>query len=354
MAARRRRAAVVTVIAPGPASAGADRFCVGASLGGRRRRAGRLLVPAAAPDRLEVHVLQRPAHDEIRQCGAPVGQECGDRGGDGGSRYFWPAPRPGNDRVRSRRRWCPARPRLGQRRRIDAGRARRTSARCHRGPAAGGRPGAGRARAACPRRRAVPPTGWRCGRPASPPHPARGWSGRCRRPCSFRPATTARMAMRPSGSTPAVGSSRKATSGRPIRARREREALLLAAGEVTPGGPGHGAEADQVEQLVGRDRVGVVAGEEIEDAARSEHRVHAAPLEHHPDAAGERGVIGDRGRARARARRRRRGAGSPRGSPPSKSCRRRWAQNDEHLAGLGRRGRGRRPRAACRQGRSAR
>ena len=42
-------------------------------------------------------------------------------------------------------------------------------------------------------------------------------------PCSFSPATTARMARRPSGSTPAVGSSRKATSGRPTRARaRER------------------------------------------------------------------------------------------------------------------------------------
>ena len=34
-------------------------------------------------------------------------------------------------------------------------------------------------------------------------------------------------------------------------------------------------EADGFEQIAGRDRVGVVVGEEIEHALGSEHRVHA-------------------------------------------------------------------------------
>ena len=98
--------------------------------------------------------------------------------------------------------------------------------------------------------------------------------------------------MRPSGSTPAVGSSRNATSGRPTSASREGEPLLLAAREMAPGGGRDGAQADQVEQLVRGSGIRVVAGEEVEDPARPEHRVHATALEHDTDAARERGVVG--------------------------------------------------------------
>ncbi len=74
--------------------------------------------------------------------------------------------------------------------------------------------------------------------------------------------------------------------------QREGEPLLLAARQVAPGRGGDGAQADEVEQFVRRHGVGVVAGEEVEDAARAEHGVHAAALEHHPDATAERGVVG--------------------------------------------------------------
>ena len=74
----------------------------------------------------------------------------------------------------------------------------------------------------------------------------------------------------------------------------EGEPLLLAARQVAPGRGGDGAQADEVEQFVRRHGVGVVAGEEVEDAARPEHGVDAAALEHDADAAAERAVVGDR------------------------------------------------------------
>ena len=73
----------------------------------------------------------------------------------------------------------------------------------------------------------------------------------------------------------------------------EGEPLLLPAREVAPGRGGNGAQADQVEQLVRRHGIGVVAGEEAQDAVRPEHGVDAAALEHDADAAAERGVVGD-------------------------------------------------------------
>ena len=110
-------------------------------------------------------------------------------------------------------------------------------------------------------------------------------------PCSLSPATTARMARRPSGSTPAVGSSRKATSGRPTRARaRERRCCS------PPERCRHGVAAtarsptSSSRSSVGNG-VGVVAGEELQDPAWAEHGVDAAALEHDPDAPGERPVL---------------------------------------------------------------
>ncbi len=49
----------------------------------------------------------------------------------------------------------------------------------------------------------------------------------------------------------------------------EGEPLLLAAREVAPRRGGDGAQPDEVEQFVRRHGVGVVAGEEVEDAARA-------------------------------------------------------------------------------------
>ncbi len=75
-------------------------------------------------------------------------------------------------------------------------------------------------------------------------------------PRSLSPATTARMATRPSGSTPAVGSSRNATSGRPISARARESRCCSPPERWRHGVVATAAQADQVEQLVGgaRDR----------------------------------------------------------------------------------------------------
>ena len=130
-------------------------------------------------------------------------------------------------------------------------------------------------------------------------------------------------ARRAAGSKPVVGSSRKTSSGSPTsatpRSRRRfwppesvfdaRVALLL--------------EPDERDHLVDVARLRVVAGE---------HRVHLAHGERSaraPTAGGRRrSARGTRGpaardRGRAPSPRRRRACGSPRGSRPSSSCRRR-------------------------------
>ena len=81
--------------------------------------------------------------------------------------------------------------------------------------------------------------------------------------------------------------------GTPDQGQGEREPLLLAAREVTPGCAGDRTQPHEVEQLVRRHRLGVVAGEEVEDTARPQHGIDAAALEHHPDAAAERSVVGE-------------------------------------------------------------
>ena len=134
----------------------------------------------------------------------------------------------------------------------------------------------------------------------------------------------------------------------------EGEPLLLAAREVAPGRGGDGAQADEVEQLVRRDGVGVVAGEEAQDAVRPEHGVDAAALEHDADAAAERGVVGDGVEPEDPRPRRRPGGGSPRASRRSTSCRRRSGRARPAPRPPRRSGRGRRPRPVSRRVRSAR
>jgi seryl-tRNA synthetase len=64
----------------------------------------------------------------------------------------------------------------------------------------------------------------------------------------------------------------------------EGEPLLFASGEATPGGSSNGGKADPVEERVGLRRSRVVGGGETERVAGVHARVHAAALEHHPDA----------------------------------------------------------------------
>ena len=71
----------------------------------------------------------------------------------------------------------------------------------------------------------------------------------------------------------------------------ESEALLLAARESLEGGSGHGAEPDEVDQLVGVARVFVVGGEQAHGARGVHDRVDAAPLQHDADAGRELAVV---------------------------------------------------------------
>ena len=123
--------------------------------------------------------------------------------------------------------------------------------------------------------------------------------------------------------------------GAPDQGEREREPLLLAAREVAPGRAGDRTQPHEVEELVHGHRFGVVAGEEVEDPARPQHGIDAAALEHDPDAAAERGVVGDGTESQDE---RRAGGGAP--VALEGLDRRRLAgavgpEHDEHLARFG-------------------
>ncbi len=93
------------------------------------------------------------------------------------------------------------------------------------------------------------------------------------------------------GIHPGGGLVEKGDLGAADQGQGQGEALLLAPGEVPPRGGGHRPQPDQVEQFLGRDRIGVVVGEQGEHPARAQHGVDAAPLEHHPDAPAEGPVL---------------------------------------------------------------
>ena len=163
-------------------------------------------------------------------------------------------------------------------------------------------------------------TTWSASRSAS----ASSWVVRTTQtPRSRWSAMTSRTAIRPSGSTPAVGSSRKSTSGRPpgpgpatAAAARRRRAAATGCGAPR-------RRPTRSSSCVGVLGVVVVAGEEVEHLGRAEHRVDAAALEHHADPGHQGGVVADRVEPEDPDRARRRPAGSPRGSRPWWSCRRR-------------------------------
>ncbi len=72
---------------------------------------------------------------------------------------------------------------------------------------------------------------------------------------------------------------------------RERQSLLLAAGEPPVRGATHGGQADPVDQVGRVLGVVVVGGEQLEHPSGTEHRIDASSLEHHPDASHDRGVV---------------------------------------------------------------
>ena len=84
---------------------------------------------------------------------------------------------------------------------------------------------------------------------------------------------------------PAVGSSRKTSSGRRDQRQREREPLLLAAGQPLDRGVGHLGEPDEVEQVARVVRVARVSREQPEQLDGACLAVAADPvLQHHADA----------------------------------------------------------------------
>lgn len=96
--------------------------------------------------------------------------------------------------------------------------------------------------------------------------------------------------MRPTGSTPAVGSSRKAT--RPSHeGEGEGEPLLLAAGQPLVGSPSDSRERQQLQELAGIAWAAVVGSEEAQCPGWAHHRVDTSPLEHDADLRHEHVVV---------------------------------------------------------------
>ena len=81
-----------------------------------------------------------------------------------------------------------------------------------------------------------------------------------------------------------VGSSRNRSSGSPISASADVEPPLLAAREAGDPLVRLLGEPDELDGLVHPARRVVIAGEELDRLAHGELRVHAALLEHDPDA----------------------------------------------------------------------
>ena len=185
----------------------------GRAAAARRPAAARHLVGdglAGHPHRLEVDVLEGLARRQVGEGGAAGRQEVRHGGGRRpASRLRWPRPGSGPPPSRSRGTGSD-----GGRQRRDVERRRCAERDDSRPPALRpSRPCGVPSRTTRPAERITMRSAIFSASPSS-------WVVRTTHtPRSFNPATTARTAMRPSGSTPAVGSSRKATSGRPTRAR---------------------------------------------------------------------------------------------------------------------------------------
>ena len=244
---------------------------------------------ASLPGQAEEHVLQvLAAGPEVGQGQVLLGQPGREGGhgrgaGLGGDRYS-----PGVSSVTGAPSAAPSAATSS-----PAGAPKRISAP---GAASSARPG-------CRRPPPGPGRRSRPGRPPSRPRPGRGWPAGRTTPASRCSRTTSRTSRRPSTSSPAVGSSRNATWGRPTRARASDRRCCCAAREAAGGGPGVVRQPDPLEQRLGVGGVVVVGGEEAEDLGGADAGVEAALLEHHADAADDGGVVGERVVARAPGRR---------------------------------------------------
>ena len=74
---------------------------------------------------------------------------------------------------------------------------------------------------------------------------------------------------------------------------RQRQPLLLPAGEPPVGGAGGLGQAERLHQPRRVERVGRVRRDQIEHLARPRRRIAAAALQHHADALAQPGVVGD-------------------------------------------------------------
>ena len=244
-----------------------------------------------------------------------LGQPGGD-GGDGGGRGRRPPPVLAGRRPRR----PAAPPRCGGQRRRRRGPRRRPRSGPRRRPA--GAPQLGR-RAGGHQPAPVDDHDRSATRSAS----SRSWvvSSTARRRRAGR-RTTWRMTWRAGGSTPAVGSSRNATSGRPTRASASASRRCSppdSCRQVAPLQPG---EAEPVEQRAGVDGVGVEGGGVAQHLGRPDRGVDAALLQHHADArrSGRRGRRCGSSPSTDTARRS--GGAGPRAPRPSRSCRPRSAR----------------------------
>ena len=229
------RAAPAIVLTGGVSGLGRPRGAAGGSLRGRR---------GSRPHRLEVDVLEGPARDQVGEGGAALGQEGGDRGGDGRGR-----PAGGLDAVAPGRRLGDRGVRADGSRRVDAtsspGGAPKRDGRA--------RPGAGRGEAV---RCALEHDAAGRDDHDAVGHPLRlaelvGGEEDADAP-ALEPGHDGADGDPPLGVDAGGGLVEEGHLGPPHQGQGEGEALLLATREVAPGGGGDGAQADEVEQLGGR------------------------------------------------------------------------------------------------------
>ena len=162
----------------------------------------------------------------------------------------------------------------------------------------------------------------------------------CRR--SRNRSSTPHSCRRDCGSRPVVGSSRNSRSGRPAMRARDRQPLLLAAGQL----PDPGVALRSSSTVASSSSTVGPSGRTNETAAasrrRSACRRAASPAAECPSRVrSQRPSVPSAGRALRRRRHRRRAG--PRESRSTSSCRRRWVRADRSTRRGGRRGRGRRP-----------
>ena len=133
-------------------------------------------------------------------------------------------------------------------------------------------------------------------------------------------SSSAHVSRRACGSIPAVGSSTKSSSGRPITRHREGEPLLLAAREPAVRRPPAVLEPEPLDEHRDGQRVRVQRRDVVEHLLGPGAGPGAAGLEHHADAGEQRPPVRAAGRARGRGPCPAGAGGTPRRSRAWWSC----------------------------------